>query len=110
VQVGPYTAGRDERPDESDGSEAIVLHVPVGDTDAAPGGFGHRRGPGERLQPSRVDESRSVIADFGKQTSTGEIAESDERRDDPVVGVLGEGRGRGLARPVDAGALSVDGG
>ena len=63
---GSFAAGRDERPDESDGGEPVVLHVPVGDADAPPGGFGDRRGPGERLQRSGVGESCSVVADFGE--------------------------------------------
>ena len=63
---GSLAAGRDERPDESDGGEAVVLHVPVGDADAAPGGFGHRCGPGERLQRSGVGESCSVVPDFSE--------------------------------------------
>lgn len=62
---GCLAAGRNERPDESDGGESVV-YVPVGDADAAPGGFGDRRGPGERLQRSGVGESCSVVTDFGE--------------------------------------------
>ncbi len=82
----PFAPGGHERPDESDGGEPVFFNVPVGDVDAAPGGFGDRRGPDERLQRSGVGESCAVITDFGEQTSTGEVGKPDERADNPVVG------------------------
>ena len=72
---GSFAAGRDERPDESDGGKSVVLHVPVSDADAAPRGFGDGRRPGERLQCSGVGESCSVVADFGEQAGTGKVAD-----------------------------------
>jgi hypothetical protein len=36
---GSLAAGGNERPDESEGGKPVVLHVPVGDADAAPRSF-----------------------------------------------------------------------
>jgi len=83
---GPFAPGGHERPDKSDGGEPAVFHVPVGDVDAAPGGIGDRRGPGERLRRSGVGESCAVVTDFAEQTSTGEVGKPEERADNPVVG------------------------
>jgi hypothetical protein len=79
----------------------------VGDADAAPGSFGDRRRPGERLQRSGISESSSIVADLGEQTGAGEISESDQQGDDLVIGVFVEGCGGRFAQPVHACALGV---
>jgi hypothetical protein len=79
IAGGSLAADGSERPDESDGGEAVVFHLPMGDADAAPGGLGDRRGPGERLQRSGVGEWCSVVADFGEQACTGEVTPTSPR-------------------------------
>jgi hypothetical protein len=80
-------------PDPADGGEAVVFDPTVGDSGDLARGPGDGRRPCIGLQRTVVGESRTVIADLGQDTGTGQLGQAGKTGDDRVVG-SGERRTR----------------
>jgi hypothetical protein len=77
-------------PHPADGGEPVVLDAAVRDRGDFTRGAGTRRGSGIGLQRPVIDESGTVVSDFGKNPCAGQIRQAGETGDDAVVGVLAE--------------------
>jgi len=95
-------------PDPADGGEAVVFDPTVGDGGDLARGPGDGRRPCIGLQRTVVGESRTVIADLGQDTGTGQLGQAGKTGDDRVVGVSAEFVGSSLCEVVGAGAGGIE--